>query len=174
VIALPSAERDVALALMLLNHARRNYDDCFGDVMLAVDDPLSGVAEYVRGTLDIARASLDDCEAAYHEAFDRLAALRFAASPLVLVPRALTPDEARSLDIAQRHLRIVRGMHRIFLRSLWEAQGRLLAAIASGDAEAEDRARTTIAFDTEDIARNPVSAALDARAPLLAAQWEAA
>lgn len=117
---------------------------------------------------------IDATRARHDLAFGGRAAAMWAASPLRLVPRALTPDEAAALDAAQRDVRIARGCARITTRSMWEAQGRLLDAITSGDAEAEARARTTLAFDRDDAATFDAHlvAALDARAPLLAAQWE--
>lgn len=127
-----------------------------------------------RARLDRVRAVCDDLTVMRDEAFAVVAAERAAASPVRLVPRELTDDEAASLATAERDVRIVRDCVRIASRSLWEAQGRLLAAIASGDSEAEARAWTRLASDHDDAVAfdEHLAAAIAARAPLLAARWQ--
>ncbi len=173
--ALAAAERDVAFCLALLDGARANYDDAFDDVMAAVNDPLPGVDEWARATLRIARESLDDCEEMYRAAFDALAALRFAASPPRLVPRALTPNEARLLDGAQAYLDRTCESLDAATGDAWQAQGDLLIVLAEIPQHAGlSRYMRKLRDDLVGVMRSRVADAIDARAPLLAAQWEAA
>lgn len=127
------------------------------------------------------RAALDVAADAATAAFDRLAALRSAAAPLVLVPRVLTPDEAAALHeahwwLTNRREACARSERMLDGARAWLRGERALADLgaSSAGALAEAEADVVRAAAELDRNRNLVSDALDARAPLLAAQWEVA
>ncbi len=109
----------------------------------------------------------------YDRTFAVVAALRSAASPQHLVARALTPDEAARLAAADGSLvsaRLVRDEAADCLAWWMEYRTR------GDDGVMANVADEGIALWTaeRDRCAAAADAALDARAPLLAAQWEAA
>lgn len=146
----------------------------------ALHDALSAVcaadldATRARARLDRIRAVCDDLAARRGEAFAVLAAERAAASPVRLVPRELTPAEASALAAAEERLdtaRTILGRDESFDHGL---QRGLLRAIESGAESYAEECREAIVsgYAYTDRARANVTAALDARAPLLAARWQ--
>lgn len=110
------------------------------------------------------------------EAFALVAAARSAASPLRLVLRELTGAEAWSLAQAERELRDARAFHDTAADMLVIAFDDVTAAVNDPLPGVAECAAETLAFAREavDDCTALVSAALTARAPLLAARWQEA
>lgn len=143
----------------------------------ALHDALSAVcaadldATRARARLDRIRAVCDDLAVMRDEAFAVVAAERAAASPVRLVPRELTDDEAAALAAAERRLDIERAtLSDVESNLAWWERHRSLG---------DDGLMSHLADEEIDLWRRElthcraiVTAALDARAPLLAARWQ--
>ena len=167
--ALAAAAREARAYRNAIDHATVTLWGSQGCHLAALS---AGDADDAAMWRDIAAADLrsrDFAATLYAAAFDRLAALRFAASPLRLVPCALTPDEAEALAVANYDL----SENRAAL-AVWEDICDDDLAACAGQNAADARVQMRFDRDIRDYLLSVVHVCLDARAPLLAAQWEAA
>ena len=143
----------------------------------ALHDALSAVCatgldtSRARARLDRIRAVCDDLAAMRDEAFAAVAAERAAASTVRLAPRELTPAEASVLAASERRLDGARVSRDDAAEHVaWWMWHRSLGDDGLMSAEADEE----IASWRGDFDRYTalVTAALDARAPLLAARWQ--
>ncbi len=177
-----TAERRVAAAHDLLTHATRalwatqpradlvafvrDTSDVFGVARLSSSDDATASA-----LVSVARAGVARARFELDAAFDALAAERSSESPVALVRRELTAEEAAELAAAEHRLRVARdarddaadGVDYFLDERVRRGPGRqgYIDHRLAEWREARDRHAAE------------ADAALDARAPLLAAQWEA-
>jgi hypothetical protein len=172
-VAPSPAERRVADALASLDEARARMDGFRDAQLAAIDRGDVGGAWSAYRTAGLVSVEVDTARAEYDAAFDALAQERSSASPVALVPRALTPDEASLLAVREHSLARTRRELDSAVRFLWASQQLCLDAGNAASAEEWRLYSRDMAEGVADLTAH-VSIDLDARAPLLAAQWEAA
>jgi hypothetical protein len=170
------AESDLASARNEHDHATLTLWTTQSELLRAAASGDDGRVETWRRVLAADARTLSLAEDLRTAAFAVLAAERAAASPVRLVPRELTPVEASALAAAEERLdtaRTILGRDESFDCGL---QRGLLRAIESGAESYAEECREAIVsgYAYTDRARANVTAALDARAPLLAARWQEA
>lgn len=170
-------------ASLALASARAEYDaallalwDAQSDLLDALARRNGADAEFCRALIVRVRGWLASALDARDAAFDAVAAARSAASPLRLVPRELTGDEAAALAVAERGVADVRVALDRAVAAHWLSQAWLLDSIGDASIGDAEEWRIIVANDALTVSRvrDRVFAALAARAPLLAARWQEA